>query len=312
MDTLSRILDLLHFEATFYYVTNFQSPWGVEIPAYRNVARFHYVAQGACWVRIEGVEPRLLLPGDIIIIPHGARQILSDTADRVPTPLEQAYVEAGYDGGGFFQIGETTSVHDTQLICGHFEYEDMFRHPLVDNLPVCIVRNENDGQEFSWVKDILRFMSHTAKHQSDGSAAILKRLSEVIFIQAVRFWQTSSDDSAGFVAALADAQLSRGLKAFHDEPAGNWSVEKLARISGMSRSLFAEHFKHYLGLTPMQYVTQWRMQNARQLLGDGGHSMESVATHVGYESVAAFSKAFKRVLGLNPGEYRRRVREQEI
>ena len=86
MDTLSRILDLLHFDATFYYATNFHSPWSIEVPAYRNVARFHYVIQGACWVRIEGVEPRLLLPGDIIIIPHGARQILSDEADRPPTP----------------------------------------------------------------------------------------------------------------------------------------------------------------------------------------------------------------------------------
>ena len=308
MDTLSRILDLLHFDATFYYATNFQAPWSIEVPAYRNVARFHYVTQGACWVRIEGVEPRRLLPGDIIIIPHGARQILSDEPDRPPTPLDQAYVESGYQGEGLFQIGDTISAHDTQLVCGHFEFADTFKHSLIDNLPVFIVRNENDGREFSWVKDMLRFMSHTAKHQHDGSAAILKRLSEVIFIQAVRFWQGSNEEPEGFIAALADPQLSRGLKAFHDDFANDWSVEKLARAAGMSRSLFAERFKHYLDLSPMQYVTQWRMQNARMLLTDAGNSINSIAIGVGYESVAAFSKAFKRVLGLNPGEYRRRIR----
>ena len=310
MDTLSRILDLLHFNATFYYATNFQAPWSIEVPAFRNVARFHYVTQGACWVRIEGVEPRLLLPGDIIIIPHGARQILSDAPDREPTPLEQAYEEYGYDGQGMFRIGESLSVHDTRLICGHFEFEEMFHHPLVDNLPACIVRNENDGREFSWVKDMLRFMAHTAKEQNDGSAAIIKRLSEVIFIQAVRFWQNSNTQSTGFVAALADAQLARGLKAFHDDPAAGWTLVKLARASGMSRSLFAERFKHYLDMTPMQYVTGWRMQSARQLLADDGYSIDRVAGLVGYDSVAAFSKAFKRVLDINPGEYRRRLKKR--
>ena len=159
--------------------------------------------------------------------------------------------------------------------------------------------------DFSWLKDILRFMAHTASIQHDGSAAIIKRLSEVIFIQAVRIWNQNSDGQKGFLAALNDQQLSKGLKAFHENFSANWTVEKLAEQSNMSRSLFSERFKYYLNLSPMQYVTEWRMETAKSILKDSNQSIESIATIVGYESVAAFSKAFKRACEQNPGEYRR-------
>ena len=305
MDTLSRILDLIHFDSSFYYATSFHSPWSIEIPAYRNVARFHYVSRGSCWVRIDDEEPRLLSAGDIIIVPHGASQVISDTPDREPIALEKAYEEAGYDGEGLFSFGEPSSANDTQLVCGHFEFEEGFRHPLVDQLPKYILGNENDGTGFAWVKDTLRFMSHSANTQCEGSSAIVKRLSEVIFIQAIQYWQCPGESGNRFLAALNDPQLSLGLKAFHDDYSANWSVDSLASVSCMSRSLFAERFRQYLDVSPMQYVTNWRMQNARQMLADENLSIDRIAGSVGYESTAAFSKAFKRTIGRNPGEYRR-------
>jgi len=311
MDTLSSILDLFHFKGSFYYATNFQAPWGIEVPLYKNVARFHYVTQGSCWVRIDGVaEPQLLASGDLIIIPHGAMHILSDDSERQAIPLEQAYDRAGYHGEGIFQLGAEISAHDTQLVCGHFEFDEMFSHPLIDNLPKFIIKNETDNSGNFWVKDILRFMSHLAKSQQDGSEAIIKRLSEVIFIQAIRTWYQTHQSDTGFIAALNDPQLSKGLNEFHQNYSESWTVQKLAEKSGMSRSLFSDKFKLYLGLSPMQYVTHWRMQNAKQLLKDRDISIGNIAYAVGYDSVPSFSKAFKRLIGRAPGEYRRLLSSQ--
>lgn len=306
MDTLSKILDSLHFSGTFYFATNFHSPWSVEVPKYKNVARFHYVTQGTCWVRIEGEkEPQLLSSGDLIVIPHGARHILSDSSDRAPISLDEAFVQESYDGQGIFTIGEGLSPHETQLVCGHFEFLDLFTHPLITHLPSSIVKRESDGADFSWMKDTLRFLSHTAAVQNAGSSAIIKRLSEVIFIQAVSYWNTHLNTKKGFIAALNDQHLSNGLKAFHEDYAAKWTVESLAREASMSRSLFSERFKEYLDISPMQYVANWRMQSARLILTQSDLSLDGIAREVGYESAAAFGKAFKRMFNQNPGEYRK-------
>ncbi len=306
LDILSKILDSLHFNSTFYFATNFHSPWGVEVPPYKNVARFHYVTQGSCWVRIDGSdEAQLLSSGDLIVIPHGAVHILSDTVDRKPISLDEAFAQEHYDGQGIFQIGEGLSPHETQLVCGHFEFFELFKHPLISHLPSFIIKREAEGVDFAWMRDTLRFLSYTATAQHDGSSAIIKRLSEVIFIQAIRFWNTQSGVNKGFIAALNDKHLSSGLKAFHQDVAAVWTVEKLARESSKSRSLFSDRFKQYLDLSPMQYVTNWRMQSARQILMQSDLPLDGIAREVGYESAAAFSKAFKRIFNQNPGEYRR-------
>ena len=313
MDVLSRILESLRFNSSFYFATNFHSPWAVKVPHYKNVARFHYVTQGICWVRIAGVsEPQLLSSGDLIVIPHGADHILSDTADREPISLDEAFERVNYTGEGTFQIGEAISPHDTQLVCGHFEFSEQFVHPLVSHLPPLIVQKESNGTEFSWLKDTLKFLSHTAKAQHDGSTAIIKRLSEVIFIQTIRFWSKQQATKRGFVAALNDKKLANGLRIFHENYAENWTVEKLAQESNMSRSLFADRFKYYLDISPMQYVTQWRMQNAKQMLVESDLSLDGIAHKIGYESGAAFSKAFKRLFDINPGEFRKLSAEEKV
>lgn len=306
MDTLSRVLDLLRFNGTFYYATNFNAPWGFAVPSYKQVARFHYVTQGHCWVRINGIaEPQRLSAGDLIIVPHGAAHILSDTPDAEPISLDEAVAQAGYEGQGIFHFGEGLDNHDTQLVCGHFEFNEQHKHPLLDSLPSHIICNENAGSELSWLKDSLRFLAHVAQSEPVGSSAIIKRLSEIIFIQSIRFWHSTQTNKNGFLAALNDGQVAKGLLAFHNDISADWTVEKLAASSHMSRSLFSDRFKHYLDVSPMQYVTQWRMQNARRILSETDIALERIATETGYESLASFSKAFKRTVGKNPGEYRR-------
>jgi len=306
LDTLSNILDSLHFNGSFYFATSFHSPWSIEVPKFKNVARFHYVTRGLCWVRIAGEpEAKLLSTGDIVVIPHGARHILSDTADREPISLDDAFEQNNYTGQGVFTVGDGAPAHGTQLVCGHFEFSELFKHPFVSHLPSYIIKHESDGIDFSWLKDTLKLLSHTATNAHDGSSAIIKRLSEVIFIQIVRYWNEQENARKGFVAALKDRHLSDGLRAFHEDYSATWTVEKLAQASSMSRSLFAEKFKQYLEQSPMQYVTNWRMQNARIILAESDKSIDNIANEVGYESAAAFSKAFKRTFNCNPGEYRR-------
>jgi AraC family transcriptional activator of mtrCDE len=199
MDTLSKILDLLHFNSTYYFATNFNAPWSIEVPTYRNVARFHYVTQGHCWVTIAGTEePQKLSVGDLIIIPHGISHILSDLPNSPPITLDQAFTKANYHGEGIFHFGKDATNHDTQLVCGHFAFDEQYQHPLVDFLPQHIVLNENDGIGFSWLKDSLRFMAHVAKANQVGSLATIKRLSEIIFIQAIRFWHETQHSQQGF------------------------------------------------------------------------------------------------------------------
>lgn len=334
MDTLTRVLDLLRFNGAFYFATNFNAPWGIEVPTYKNVARFHYVTQGCCWVRIQGLKKaRKLSKGDLIIIPHGATHILSDGPETAAITLDDAFTQTGYDGHGLFQLGESLetvsaasqhqTIHNsaiisdhhaqrepqplaTQLVCGHFEFNEEYRHPLIDFLPPSIICNENDETELSWLKESLRFLENVAKSEQIGSSAIIKRLSEIIFIQSIRFWHDGQDKNDGFLAALNDPQLSKGLRAFHNDYSAEWTVERLAQQSHMSRSLFSDRFKQYLNLSPMQYVTHWRMQNAKRMLSESDINLEKIASDIGYESLASFSKAFKRIVGENPGEYRRK------
>lgn len=305
MDTLSQILDALRFDASFYFATNFNGAWSIAVPSFEKVARFHYVTQGRCYVEIDGeAQIQVLNPGDIIIIPHGSAHILSDEAGRKPQALDAVMQQVQYPGQGVFSLGDEQTSNDTQLVCGHFAFDNNFQHPLIDFLPAYITKNENHMLEYAWLKDSLRFMAHIAQHQPMGSEAMIKRLSEVIFIQVIRYWSLKQSDK-GFMAALNDPQLARGLQAFHQNTSTSWNVERLAEAACMSRSLLAEKFKHYLAMSPMQYVTNWRMQGAKLALSENRLSMEQIAEQAGYDSTAAFSKAFKRVLGTNPGQYRR-------
>lgn len=308
MDTLSNILNMLNFNGVFYYATDFNGPWSIQVPAYRQVVRFHYVVQGHCWVRMgKSEKPKLLTGGDIVIIPHGQTHVLSDSHDTAPISAEKAMAQANYDGNGIFRLGDTDSSNATKLVCGHFEFDEEFKHPLIESLPNVISCNENAGIEYSWLKDSLHFLSHVAQSEQMGAHSIIKRLSEIIFIQSVRYWHQNNARDVGFIAALQDTHLAKGLQLFHQDYAQDWTVEKLASASGMSRSLFSERFKTALGMTPMAYVTQWRMQVAKKLLNESALSIDHVAAEVGYESLASFSKAFKRITEINPGEFRRKT-----
>ena len=306
MDVLSDILDTLKFKGSFYFSTDFTAPWGVEVPNYKNVARFHLAVGGDFWVRIENVDEHIRLSsGDMIIIPHGASHSISDKLDSAIEQLDEVLYKSGYNGEGHLVYGGENKEGCTKLVCGHFDFDEIFTHPLISDLPEYILITGKQALDFSWFDDAMKFMSYESQKTNMGGEAIVKRLSEILFIHSVRVWNDQISNKKGIIRAIADKKIGRSLRAFHSNPQNSWTLESLAHEAGVSRSIFANQFKDLMDMTPLRYITFWRMQKACQHLIESDMSTDLIAEQAGYQSLAAFSKVFKKNIGVGPGGFRR-------
>jgi AraC-like DNA-binding protein len=310
MDVLSDVLGALRLRGTLYFTTEFGRPWGLRVPRLRNVARFHLVMRGTCWVRVMPDRPPILLEtGDLVLVPHGEEHVLADTPDTPCRTVDEVVQAAGFTGKGALVYGDADQGGPTRLVCGHFEFDEGADHPLLAQLPPALVVPWNEAVQGSPLENVFRFIVREVQEGRPGHEVVTRLLSEVLFVQAVRFWADASEPDQGLLRALADPGLGDALAALHEDPASAWTLDALARRAKMSRTLFVERFRAAVGTTPHQYLTQWRMQNARRLLRDTRLSLERIATGVGYDSAASFSRAFKKVTGSSPGVYRRAARE---
>lgn len=306
MDVLSDILDALRLRGTLYFSTELSRPWGVRVPALERVARFHLVVRGSCWVRVTGEkEPVHLQSGDLALIPHGAEHVLADTPDTPCRTVDEVVEAAGFSGEGALVYGGPDEGRPTRLVCGHFAFDEGFDHPLLAQLPPALVVRWEESVRDSPLEDAFRFITREVAEGDPGYQAVVRRLSEVLFVQAVRFWAERARPDEGLLAALHHPGLGRALAAIHGDPAGDWTLETLARKAAMGRTTFAERFRNVVGETPHQYLTLWRVQRARRLLAESSLPLARIAARVGYESPASFSRAFKRTVGRSPGSYRR-------
>lgn len=309
MDVLSDILDALRLRGALYFSTEFTRPWGLRVPSFQRVARFHLVVRGSTWLRVmPDEEPLHLETGDLVLVPHGAEHVLADTPDTPCRMLDEVLELAGYDGRGTLVFGGEDEGAPTRMVCGHFDFDEGFDHPLLAQLPPALVVRWDQAVQGSPLEDVFRFITREVLEGRPGHDAVARRMSEVLFVQAVRFWADTVDHDAGVLAALADERLGEALSAIHAEPASRWTLETLARKAAMSRTSFAERFREVVGETPHQYLTHWRVQNARRLLAESSLSLERIALRVGYESAASFSRVFKKEMGATPGAYRREAR----
>jgi len=309
VDALSQILDVLQMRGAVYFHTHFTPPWGVHVPPYSNVARFHMVMRGSCWARIEAVpDPICLSTGDLLVIPHGASHILSDTPERAANQLDFVLNETGYDGTGALIYGGPDDGSACKLFCGHFEFERDAVHPLLSDLPSFIHLPNTQTMNAEWLEPVIRFVSAEVLGGRAGADAIVHRLTEIIFIQSVRAFVDIVGEAAGSLAGVLDPHLGRCLNAVHSAPQVDWSVQSMAREAGMSRTVFAERFTSLIGLTPHNYLTQWRMQLARRRLENSNDAILEIAEDVGYGSEAAFNRAFKKQFDITPGIFRRGAR----
>lgn len=256
------------------------------------IGTFHLIDEGVCVVDLpQGGGAIELRAGDLVMFPHGAAHTL-----RSPPDCEA-------DDGPAAQ-------RRTAILCGEFEFASGRRNPVLDALPAWIVVRHDDSQP--QFRHLARLMAHEARHVSFGRQLVLDKLADALFVMALRQHIAASPERRGLIAALVDPRLARVLEALHLEPGRAWTVAALAALAHQSRTAFAQHFHAVLGASPYQYLTEWRMTEARRLLGDPRHSAATIAEQLGYQTEAAFRRAFKKIHGHGPGQTRRAARHARI
>ena len=307
-DALSDVLHAVRLQSAVFVDIEAAAPWAAESPAANllaphvmpgsgHVIQFHVVTRGECWATLlpEADTNLLLSEGDVVAFPHGDSHVMSSA----PGMRAQQDLDAL----------KRSSDPDAQLVCGILGCDAAPFNPLLTALPRMIhVRGLEGGGRIGRLAELAR---SEAKDGRAGSASVLARLGELMFIDIVRHHLGGlSDGSNGWLAALGDRHVGRIISLIHEAPARNWSLESLAREAGLSRSSLAERFQRFVGKPPMQYLALWRMQVASLMLAGDEAPVARVAGKVGYESEAAFSRAFKRAVGESPAVWRERRRRE--
>jgi AraC-like DNA-binding protein len=306
VDVLTDVLETLRARGACYARLEAKSPFGVALPSSSNAA-FHLVLEGTCVLRMEGQPDIELAGGDLVAIPHGLPHALVDHPSTAPQRLSELLGQCRRPGPASLEIGGRGAL--TTLVCGKIEFEEPAGHPLLAALPTVIHLRGGSSSLVEWLAPTLGFIASEAGSTRPGAQTVVSRLADVLFIQIVRGHLASAPpETSGWLGALSDPQIGAALGLIHENPASGWTVQSLAESAGMSRSAFATRFNRLVGEPPLHYLTRWRMQKAQRLLRDGRSSLGDVAASVGYDSEAAFSKAFKRAVGAAPGAYRRRAR----
>ena len=307
MDVLTDVLETVRVVAACYGRMEATAPWGIQVRAGED-AKFHVVLEGHARLLVEGSDaPIELSAGDIVALPHGHAHSLMDEPSVVLQPLEELLVCRARGDGNVFRVGGG-GVSAT-IVSGRFRFEDRRNNPLLSVLPPVITLKGEMGKAVRWLEPTLKFIACEAASGRPGSQTVIARLADVLFIQIVRGHLASLPaNGSGWLSALADSQIGAALGHIHQNAEQDWTVQSLASKVAMSRSAFASRFMRLVGEPPLSYVTRWRMQKAAGMLREGKQTLAAVAAQVGYDSEAAFSKAFKRAVGSAPGAYRRGLR----
>jgi AraC family transcriptional regulator, alkane utilization regulator len=302
-DVLGDVLQSIHLHSTLYCRAKMGAPWGFRISG-REVASFHIVTLGSCWLTVEGMEePMFLTEGDLVILPHGHAHTMTDHPKSRVTLLEDLKPKQPVEKDGiFYSMGQGAV---TTLVCGGLELEDYSTNPLYSILPVFIHMRSKNEYSIPWLRAIVELVRVEASVNRVEAETVITRLSELLFIQAVRaYLRTIGGGNVGWLGALKDPQIGQALALIQHQPGEPWTVESLACRVSLSRSAFSSKFKQLVGEPPMQYITRVRLTKAATSLRTHPATLVEVALSVGYESEVAFSKAFKRYFGMAPGAYR--------
>lgn len=296
MDILGDYLKNVNLSAHVFLHADFCGSWAVDTSGEKK-ATFHMIARGAAWLHLPDSDtPIALRSGDVVVFPNDAAHTISNS-EKAPTPEQVRNQPATPDAKGPV----------TSLICGYFLFERHHWNPLLNALPEVMVMKSEDTANTALMDDIIRNIIYETQTEGAGSDVVIDKLSEVLFIHVIRTHMQQRGTDSGFIAALTDNQISLALATFHAMPGKHWSVENLANTAGMSRSAFADRFHKLVDMTPMAYVSCWRMQIAHRLLAENRKSVSQVAEQSGYQSEAAFAKAFKKHFGYGPGKVRKGV-----
>ena len=307
MDTLSDVLRLIQLSSCVYFRSDFFSPWGMQIDQ-GEFAQFHIVTSGKCVLKQPGEEEHIhLSTGDIVVFPFGNAHEIADSLKSVCLPGTRV-VESIWRDEHLFKDGEER----TTLVCGHFEFNRDINHPLIKELPEFIYITNTERRQLSWLETATNVIMQEADSGNPGSDVVVERLAEVLFVQVLRAYMSQKTALKGYFAALQDPQINSALTLMHAKHHLSWTLEDIAKDVGMSRSSFASRFKQIIGISPMGYITNWRMEKARDLLKRTKLPLYAICEQVGYTSESSFSKAFKRQFNQNPGAIRRQPNAANI
>jgi AraC-like DNA-binding protein len=324
-DTLSDVLRSVRLRgAVFFYISG-RSDWAAEAPPSRDIAplllrgvdhviEYHVVARGSCWAAIPGGPPVRLATGDVVMFPHGDAHVVSSAPGMRGEPpdlrffrestLGQLPVRVAYNGANAPSTSRSERDSETTIVCGFLGCDLQPFNPLIASLPRLLHLQAPDGG--GWITDFVHHAVAESRSQHPGGEAMLARMSEMMFVDAVRRYTASLPaDSAGWLAGMRDPLVGRALALMHEQPAQDWTIDELGRRIGLSRSALHERFVRLLGVPPMQYLAQWRMQAAARMLLETRGTVATIALEVGYDSEAAFARAFKRSVGQPPAAWRR-------
>jgi AraC-like DNA-binding protein len=301
---LGDALRFVQMSGVFYCPSELTEPWGLSLPPMAHCLWFHVLTEGECTIQVDGGpvdggEPVRLRPGDMVLVPHGTGHRLWGS-EAAPTPsvfdLPHEYIGEHFGvlrhgGGGARTAG----------VCGGVRFDHPAARHLIDALPPLVHVERSRSPRSEWMHATLDLMADETRAVRPGSDAVVSRLCDILVIQAIRAWM-ERDPAAqtGWLGALRDDQIGLAIASIHADPAHDWTVASLAEQVGMSRSAFAARFTELVHEPAMRYVTRWRMYQAHHLLQDSDSTVAGVAHLVGYDSEAAFSRAFKRVMGTSP------------
>jgi len=315
MDPLSDVLRVVRLDGAYFYAVEATEPWSVRavpakeltprlLPQAEHLISYHVLTAGRCWAGVRGEEQVEMQPGDVIVFPHGDAHLLSSLPgldlegdDYGTTP--ERYPHTVYIGSG----GRTAAT----FVCGFLGCDQRPFNPLLATLPRrLLVRGLSQG----WLSLFARQVVEESRADRAGADTVLTRLAELMFIEVLRrHLETITPEQTGWLAGLRDPMVGKALGLLHARPAHAWTLDELAREVAASRSKFAERFAWLVGEPPMQYLAKWRMQLAANQLAQGSEKVAAVASAVGYESEAAFSRAFKKATGVSPAAWRQVRRE---
>lgn len=315
MDALSDLLRVVRFSGGVFLEANFRGNWcvrsqlsakdcGPGIQPNDGLVAFHYVLDGRVQVQVGQESPRLAGPGRIIVLPRNDSHLLGNDLTMLPMDAHPLIRKAEAHELAHIDHGEGRKVSN-RFVCG-FLNTRMLEHPLLTALPAVIVADLRGQACAEWAETSFRYAAKEHAARRPGSQEILSRLSEMLFVEAVRgHIESLPVEATGWLAAMRDPMLSRVLGAMHSRPAHPWTADELAKEACLSRSAFAERFTNTVGVPPLSYLTRWRMLFAGQRLRDSADTIAQIAESIGYESESTFSRAFTRELGIAPGAWRR-------
>jgi AraC-like DNA-binding protein len=318
MDVLSDVLKAVRLTGAIFFERHLHAPWVGESPASAAIASmvmpgaghvisFHAILSGSCWAGLVGSSDssKRFSAGDIVIYPMGDANVLSSAPGMRGLPDLQDYVRPKDRPLPIVTRLDNEGADYCHLVCGYFGCDVRPFNPLLEALPRMLLSQMSASAQ-SWLSNMLRVAAEEAGRGGSGSESLLARLAELMFIEVVRQHITHlSDDSKGWLSGLKQRHVGHALRLIHGQPEKPWTLVELAREVGLSRSIFADRFVQYVGVSPMHYLGRWRMQLAIRHLSIPGVSVAQAGSVVGYESEAAFNRAFKKYVGITPGSWRK-------